>query len=140
MAGALGGDHQNVHIGRGSDLAVVDVEAVGEHDGLAGGQVGGDILLIHIGLLLVVDQDHDDICCLSSLGSGHDGEAVLLSHGPALAALIQADDDIAAGITQVHGVGMALGAITDDGDLLTVEVVDVAILLIIHFCHNYIPP
>ena len=65
VAGALGGDHEHVHVRGRYDLAEVDVEAVGERQGLALGQVGRDILLVHIRLLLVGDQDHDDIGGLS---------------------------------------------------------------------------
>ena len=120
----------------GLDLAVVDVEAVGEGQSLASGEVGGDVLLIHIGLTLVVDEDHDDIGNLGGLGGLHNGEAVLLCHGPALAALVQADDHVTAGITQIHGVGVALGAVTHDGNLLASEVVEVAILFVVHLSHD----
>ena len=136
VAGALGGRHEHVHIRGGLDLLEADVEAVGEGDGLAGGEVGGDVLLVHIRLGLVVDEDHDDIRQLGGLGHGIDLEAVLLGHGPALAALAQADDDVAAGIPQVQGVGVALGAVAHDGDLLTVQLAQVAVLLIIHLCHS----
>src|SRR5699024_9398708 len=99
-------------------------------------QVGGDILLIHIGLGLVVNQDHDDVGRLGGLGHSHDVEAVGFGHGPGLAALAQAHDDVTAGISEVQRMGVALGTVTDDGNLLAVQLAQVAILLIIHFCHN----
>ena len=44
--------------------------------------------------------------------------------------------DLAAGILQVQGMGMALRAVADHGDLLAVEIVQVAILFIIHLSHG----
>ena len=136
VAGALGRSHEHVHVGGRHDLLIADIEAMGKGNGLALGQIGGDILLIHIGLGLVVDQNHDDIGSLGGLGDGHDREAVLFRHGPGLAALAQANNDVAAAVTQIQCMGMALGTVTDDGDLLAVQLAQIAVLLIIHFCHN----
>ena len=136
MAGTLGSSHKDVHVGGRHDLLVADVEAVREGDGLALSQVGRDVLLVHIRLSLVVDEDHDDVGGLGGLGHGYNLEAVLFRHGPGFAALAQANDHVAAAVTQVHSVGMALGAVADDGDLLAVELVQVAVLFIIHFCHS----
>lgn len=109
---------------------------MGESQSLASGQVGRDVLLVHIGLILIVDEDHDDVSQLGSFGHGVDLETVLLSDGPGLAALAQADDNVTAGIPEILSVGMALGAVADDRDLLAVELIQVAILLIIHLCHS----
>ena len=43
---------------------------VGEGQGLALGEVGLDALLVELGLLLVVDEDHDDVGGLGGLGAG----------------------------------------------------------------------
>lgn len=61
MARTLRRDHEHVDVRGRHDLAEMDVEAMGEGQGLAGGQVGLDVLLVHIGLALVVDEDHDDV-------------------------------------------------------------------------------
>ena len=71
MAGALGGDHQHVHIFGGHDLLEVDVEAVCEHQGVAGLQIGGDVLLVYLGLHLIVDEDHHNVGPLGGVGHGH---------------------------------------------------------------------
>ncbi|CCY27818.1 putative uncharacterized protein [Firmicutes bacterium CAG:114] len=136
MAGALGGRHEHVHIRGGLDLLVADVKAMGKGNGLAGGEVRRDVLLVHLRLVFIVDEDHNDVRSLGGLGNGIDLEAILLRHGPGLAALAQADDDVTAGVPQVQGVGMALGAIAHNGDLLSIELVEVAVLLIIHLCHS----
>ena len=65
VAGGLGRDHGDIDIGGGSDGAEVDVEAVGEHEGLAGGHVGGDLRVVEIGLDVIRDEDHDHIGRLS---------------------------------------------------------------------------
>ena len=108
----------------------MDVEAVGEHERLAGGEVGGNALLVEGSLLLVVDEDHDDVGSLGSLGARHDLETLSLGLCPALGALVQADDHVDAGILQVQCMGMALGAVADDGDGLAGQLLQIAVLLI----------
>ncbi|MPM61343.1 hypothetical protein SDC9_108201 [bioreactor metagenome] len=136
MAGALGGHHEHVHIGGRHDQAVMDVKAVGKDQSLALGEVGGDLGAVHIGLLLVVDENHDEVGRLGGLSHGHDGKAVLLGHRPALSALIQADDHVAAGLPQVQRVGVALASVAYDGDLLPLQIAEFTVLVIVHFCHS----
>ena len=136
MAGALGGDHGHVHVGGGHDLLEVDVEAVGKHQHVARLQVGSDVPLVHVGLDLVVDQDHHDVAPLGGLGDGHDLQPGLLGVLPVLGAGAETHAHVTAGILQVQGVGVALGAVADDGDFLTVEVVDLAVLRVGHLCHD----
>ena len=112
---------------------------MGEGQGLAGGQVGLDAVLIQGGLLLVIDEDHDDVGGLGGLGSGHDGHALGLGLGPALGAVVQAHDDVDAALLQIQRVGMALRAVADDGNGLAGQLLKVTVLLIenaIHF--NYL--
>ena len=66
---------------------------------------------------------------------GVNGKAVLLRLLPALAGA-QAEDHAAAGITQIQRMGVALGAVADDGDRLAVQIVEVAVLLVVHLCHD----
>ena len=139
MARALGGSHEHVYISGGNDLLVADVEAMGEGNGLSGSQVGADVLLVDVSGTLVVDKDHDDVSSLGCICNGHNVEAVLGCLVPGLA-VAKANDDVAAGISEVLCMGMALRAVTDHRDLLTIQDAEIAVLLIIHFCHNYIPP
>ena len=140
MAGALGGSHEHVHALGRHDLLIADVEAVGEGQGIALHQVGLDVPLVDVGLDLVVDEHHHDVAPLGGVGHGHHLQAGVLGILPVLGAGAQAYAHVTAGVLQVQGMGVALGAIADDGDLLAVEVVDVAVFLIVHFCHSYIPP
>ena len=50
--------------------------------------------------------------------------------GAALAVCGKADDDVEAGVAQIQGVGVALGAVADDGDFFTFEVVDVSVFFV----------
>ena len=66
MSGALRCDHCNVNVSRGNDAAEVNVEAVCEHEHIAGFEVRLDIFLVELSLLLIVDEDHDDVSLLCS--------------------------------------------------------------------------
>ena len=44
----------------------------------------------------------------------------------------QADDDVDAGVLEVERVGVALGAVADDGDGLAVEEVEVCVVVVEH--------
>ena len=139
VAGALGGDHDDVHVLGGLDAAEVDVEAVGEGQSLAGSQVGLDALLVQGGLLLVVNQDHDDIGGLGGFRGGHDGHALGFGLGPALGAGVQTDDDVHAALLQVKSVGVTLGAVADDGNGLAGQLLKVTVLLIKNTVHGNYP-
>ena len=121
MARPLGGNHQHVHVRGRDDLLEVDVKAVGKHQRIAGLQVGGDILLVDFRLNLVVDQHHHHVAPFGRLGHGLDLQSGLLSSGPVLAAGPQTYAHVAAGLLQVQCVGVTLGAIADNSDLLTVQ-------------------
>ena len=99
-------------------------------------QIGGDILFVNVGLYLVIDEHHHDVAPLGGLGNILNGKPCGLRLGPVLGAFPQAHADLAAGVLQVQGMGMALRAVADHGDLLAVEIVQVAILFIIHLSHG----
>ena len=99
----------------------VDVEAVGEHQRLALFQVGRDFVLVEIGLDVIGDQDHDDVGGFGGVGDGQDFQAGGFGFRGALAAGIEADDDVDAAVAQVQRVGVALAAVADDGDCFAVK-------------------
>ena len=139
VAGSLRGDHDDVDVLGRLDAAEVDVEAVREREGLAFGQIRLDALFIEFRLLLVVDEDHDEIGVFGGLRGGHDGDALGFGLHPALAAFVQADDDLDAGFHQVQRVGVTLGTVTDDRDCFILELVQVAVLLIENSLHVFSP-
>ena len=139
VTGAFGGNHDDVDVLGGLDAAEVDVEAVGESQRLSGGQVRLNALLVQGGLLLVVDENHDDVGGLGRLGGGHDGHALSFGLGPALGAVVQAHDDVDAALLQVQCVGVTLRAVADDGHGLTGQLLKVTVLLIENAIHlNYL--
>ena len=132
VAGALGGDHEHVEIGAGLDQLEVDVEAMGEDQGGALLQVGGQIGVVQLGLQLVGGEDHHHVAPLGGLGRGQDLEALglgLLGGGRAGA---QRDGHVLdAGIAQVQRMGVTLAAIADHDDLLALDQIDVGIPIVI---------
>ena len=66
----------------------------------------------------------------------HDLQTGGFSLGPAGAALAQADDNVHAAFMQVLGMGMALAAVTDDGDRLAVEHTKIAVCVIVLLDHD----
>ena len=77
VPGALGGDHDHVHVGRGLDQVEPDVEAVGERQGVAGLEVGGNVLLVDGSLIGVGQQEHDHVSPRRGVGKRPYDEAGL---------------------------------------------------------------
>ena len=136
VTGGFGSDHGDIDIGRGHDGAEVDVEAVGEHESLAGGHVGSDLIVIEVGLYVIGHEDHDDVRDLSGVGRGEDLEAGSFGLGDTPAAGGEADDDIDAGIAEVQGMGVALAAVADDGDCAAGEVIEVSVFFVVTIRHS----
>ncbi len=134
MARALGGSHKDIHIRRGHNLLIADVEAVGKGNGLASRQVRADGLIVDLRGAFIVDQNHDNIRLLRRVCDGVDLETVLGGLVPGLARA-QADNHITAGVAQVQRMGMALRAIADDCDFLSLQNGDVTVFFIVHSCH-----
>ena len=136
MAGALGSDHDDVHIGGRHDGLEVDVEAVGEGQGLALGHVGGHLLVVDVGAQLIGHQHHDDVAGLGSffhfhhveIGAGLGELGGLFPMGGALA---QTDHNVHAALGQVFGMGVALRTKADDGDGLAVQHSQIAVGIVI---------
>src|SRR5208283_2921429 len=64
----LGSDHGDIDVGGRGDLPEVNVEAVGKHQGFAGGEIGRDIAGVQIALHVVRNQDHHDVGSLGRFG------------------------------------------------------------------------
>ena len=94
VARALGGDHDDVDVGRGLDEPVADVEAVREEQGVTRDERRRDRLRVHLALQVVRDQHHHQVGFLARLGGGEDPQAVALRLLAALRARLQADPDV----------------------------------------------
>ena len=68
MAGGFGGDHGDVDIGGRFDEAEVDVEAVGEHQGFAFGEVRRDVGGVEIALDVIGYEHHHHVGGFGGLG------------------------------------------------------------------------
>jgi len=136
VAGALGSDHDDVHVLGSGDGLEVDVEAVCKGQSLALGHIRSNLLVVDVGAQLIGNQHHDHIAGLSSLFHFHDLEVVvggseLGSLCPVSRTLAQADDDVDAALGQVFGVCMALTAKADDRDGLAVQHAEVAVGIVV---------
>ena len=136
VAGALGGDHEHVDAGGRGDVAEADVEAVAEDQGVAGGDVGLDLLGVQLPLDVVGGEDHDDVGLLHRLGGGEHAQALGLGLGPALRALGQADADVDARVAQGQRVGVALAAVAEDRDVLALDQGEVGVVVVEHLSHG----
>ena len=133
VAGALGGDHDDVHVFGRNDLLEMNVEAMGKGEGLAGGHGRGDVLLVDVGLHFVGKKNHDDVSLLGSFGDTHGFEAVLLGEFVVLTAGALGNEDVHAGIAEVESMGMALAAEAENGNGLTLEVAEISVFVVINF-------
>ena len=140
MARSFGGNHEYVHISGRDDLFEMDVEAMGKSQGAATLQVGSDFGFVYVGLLFIRDQDHGHISCSHGFRHSLDFQAGGTGHIGGFAAFVQANHHIDAAFFQVQGMGMALAAVADDGDGLTLEDVDVAVRVVINLRHSFFPP
>ena len=136
MTRPLGGHHGHVDVGRRGDEPEADVEAVGEEDGVTGAEVGGDLRLVHGGLLGVGQQDHDDVRLGGGIGTDRTRRPGLFRLLPRRGALPQAHADVDPALRQVEGVGVALGAVADDRHLAVPDEARVGILLVVQRGHR----
>jgi hypothetical protein len=136
VAGALRGDHRHVDAGGRDDLAIADVEAVGEEEGVALLQVRGDLGVVDGLLLGVRQEDHDDVGLRRRAGDRQHAQpgllGLLLRTGP----LPQADADVDAGLGEVECVGVPLGAVAQDGDLSALDQPRVGVGLVVQRGHG----
>ena len=118
MPGSLRSDHRHVDILGRRDEPEVNIEAVGEHQRLAGSQVRLDIFLVDLALNVIRHQHHDDVGCFRGIRNRENFQPGGFRFGFALAAFRQADNRIQAGIAQIQRVRVPLAAVADNGDCL----------------------
>ena len=110
-----------------------------KHQHIAFLQVRRDVLLVHSCLFLIIDQDHDDIRTLCCLRSRENLKSLLLCLLPGLGTLIEPDDDLAPGVSQIQCMRMSLASIADNRNCLPVKQGQIAVFLIENlcsFCHD----
>ena len=132
VARALGRDHPDVDDAGRVDPPEVDVEAVGEHQEVAGPQVRADLGVVDRLLGGVGDQDHDHVGGLDRVGDVHDPQAGVLGERAALGAGREPDDDVDPALVEVQGVGVALAAVADDRDRLAGQGRRIRVVVVVH--------
>ena len=138
MAGRLGRGHADIDACRGNDGLEVNVEAVGEEEQLAGGEIGPDLFGIQLGRGLIGDQNHHHVGPLGGLGDSDHFKARLLRLGDGLGVGREADFYLNAGILEVESMGMPLGAVADDGYLFGLDEGEVGIVIVISLRHDFL--
>src|SRR6266513_1519143 len=131
VAGGLRRHHPDVEILARLDQAVMDVEAVREGERGAFLDVRLDVFLVHLGVVLVGQQHHDDVGALDRLAEVGDLESALLRLVPGRAALAQANADLDPRFLQVERMGVTLRAVAEDGDLLALDEREIGVLVVI---------
>ena len=111
---------------------------MGEGDGRARLDVRLDVVGPDGALVLIRSQDHDDVGLSGGFRNGLDFQALLLGLLDGLGGRTQADDHVDTGVTQVQRMGVALGTVTDDGNLLAIEDGEIAVVLVPDLCSHCI--
>ena len=133
MAGGLGRHHPYIEVSAGQDLVVVHIETVGKGQRGALLDVGSDVVGVHVGNLLIRQQDHDHVSGLDGVVDFHHFQASLADLVPGRSALAQADHDFDATVVQVLGMGVALTSVTNDGNRLALDQAQVTVLVVKNF-------
>jgi hypothetical protein len=102
---------------------------VGEHEGDVWLHVGGDVFVINLGGGLVGGKVHDDVGPLGDFGDGLNLEAGVGGFGGVGGVGAEAYADVDAGVLEVEGVGVALGAVADDGYFFGLDEGEVCVLV-----------
>jgi len=129
-------DHDHVKVGARYNLVVVDSEAVGESQCGSLLDVRLDFVLVQRRLEFVRGQNHDQICSGNSAGNVSHFQAVSLSLGDSGRTFAQTNSNVNAGVFQVAGLGVTLGAVTDNGYFFALDDRKVAVFVVINF-HDF---
>ena len=109
------------------------VQAVGERDRRAVADVVVDVFLVGLGLQLVGHGEHDQVGPGGGFGDAHDLEAFAFGLRGRGGAFAQGNDNVLrTAVAQVQRVGVALGAVAQDGDFHVLDQVHIAIAIIIN--------
>jgi len=117
MTWALRGGHNDIDASRRNDAIETNVETVSEEQRVAFGKIRSDLCVVHRLLLGVGKQDHDRVGPLGGVGNRHDRQAFRFGLGLRGRTLAQTNNDVDARLFEVERMGMALRAVTNDGDL-----------------------
>ena len=135
VARRLRRDHRDVDVRRRRDRAEADVEAVREHQHLAGGQVRRDLAAVEpawrcvSGTSTMITSAH-----FGHLGHRVDGQPRRRRLLARPAGRGQPDPHVHAAVLQVQRVRMALRSVADDRHLLAADQREVGVVVVVHRC------
>ena len=92
--------------------------------------------MVDLGGSLVGGKVHDDVGPLRDVGDGVDLEAGVGGFGGVGGVGAEAYADVDAGVLEVEGVGVALGAVADDGYFFCLDEGEVCVLVVVGLCHG----
>src|SRR5574343_887765 len=133
VAGTLRSDHDHVEVGARHDLVVMHIETVGKSQRGALLDVRLNVVLVDFGNVFVRQKDHDEVSGGNGILDFGNIATSPFGLGPGGTALAQANRDVDAGVAQVLRMGMALGTVTNDGDLIALDQGEVGVLVVINF-------
>ena len=131
VSGGLGCHHDDIDVCRGDDELVGDCESVCELEGCTLFEVGLDVLLVDVGLDLVGQEHHDDVCVFDCISELCDFESVLLGLVPGFSVLPCSDGDIHSRVVEAECLCPSLGSVSEDGDFLSVEDLQVCVIVMV---------
>ncbi|OIQ69725.1 hypothetical protein GALL_486730 [mine drainage metagenome] len=132
MAGRLGRDHDDVEVSAWLHLTVMHVEAVGERQRSALFHMGLDRVAIDLGDVLVGHEHHHHVGAFDGLFDLGHFQTGFFRLVPGRAVLAQSHGDLHSAVIEVLCMGMALRAITHDGDFLALDEREVGVFVVIH--------
>jgi hypothetical protein len=138
MTGRLGRGHAHVDARHGNDGLEVDVESMREHQQLARAQVRPNFFGIEFCRGLIGNQNHHHVGPLCRFGDRGHFKACLLRLGDGLRCRGQAHLYLNTGILQVESMGVALGAVADDGYLFRLDEGEVGIVIVVCRSHDFL--
>ena len=139
MTGALRRHHADIHVGTRLDQIEMNVQAVGEKQRRALFHIGLKVVLPDFALELIRGQHHHHVGPFGGVRHGHDLKALAFGLGDGTGTRTQANGNLShAGFLQVQRMRVSLAAITDNGDLLAFDQIEIGIPIVIN-AHTYSP-
>lgn len=133
VAGALGGDHDDVNVLGWLDRLEVNRETVAEEEGMTRVEIRGDVFLVHFWNDEVGNRDKDHVGLLDCLGCVENRESKLLGDLTALALRVKTDDHLDAAFLEVQGVCVSLGTEADHGAGFSLEELQIGVFAGVDF-------
>ncbi len=111
---------------------------MGKHDRVARLEVRRDLVVVHLALDGIGQEDHDHVGLGGGVGHAENAQAIGFGLGLAARAFMQPHTHIGARIAQVQRMRVPLATIADNGNLLALEQSQVRLILVVNLCHEVV--